>query len=66
MNSTQLKNIGRSLLAGGTAALGIPLLQNQFGAINLIPSDWMRWFILFGLVCMVIGPMITMIGTKEE
>lgn len=62
----KLSQVGRGLLAGGTAALGIPLLQNQFSQVALIPPDWMRWFILFGLICMVIGPILVAFEKKEE
>lgn len=59
-------SIGRAISAAGVAALGIPTLQNQFNAIQLIPPDWMRWFVLAGLIMMVIGPVISVIFDKPD
>jgi hypothetical protein len=66
MTSTQIKNLGRGLMAAGSACLGVPLLQNQYAQIALIPPDWMRWFMLFGLIFMIIGPLVIAFGTKDE
>ena len=58
--------LGGSITAAGAALIAVPTMQTQFDTVKLLPAEWLKYFVLMGIVMTIAGPLIHGIFARDN